>query len=200
MVARAHGCLGALLVAVAAGCGGGPCGDYCAAALDCFADECSDSEIDEATGVCTDACNAGIDAVDADDRGAMNECIDCIAGVIEESCEVDDDVFQRCAEPCLEAGQAAFEVFSEKFEEELDDAAPACGSSSSSTTCDVQLTSDGTTDACDIVCGEGDVAASCQGPAGQAVSCTCTTGANAGEVFSTTCEDLDSSLVLALCD
>lgn len=184
-----------VLMGANVGCGGGPCGDYCSAARDCYESDAPEGcDIDAASDACEDACESGLDAVPSSSRDAMGECLTCISGRLAETCELDEDVLSDCIDPCLEAGEAAFEVFGETFSDALDDSGASCGDGS--TSCTFEQSGDGTTESCSISCDSG-LGASCAGESGGIVNCTCS---GSGGSFSTTCAQLDDGVLAEVCN
>ncbi len=186
-----------ILATTQAGCGGGPCSEYCNAARDCYVTESIEGncDVDAATDACVDACESGVNAVPSSSRGPMEECLTCISGRLADTCELDEDVLSACIDPCLEAGEAAFEAFGETFSNEIESSDAGCSVDDTSSSCNFSSSDDGTSESCSIACDSG-AGASCVGESGGEVSCSCS---GTGMSFSTFCAELDESTVAEVC-
>lgn len=187
----------------AVGCGGGPCADYCGASLECAAGGCELADEGKAKGVCTDACQAGLDAVpDADGRKAVEDCLACIAPLYKESCELSEDSFLSCQDACFPAAES-IQAWSEGFGAAIEDEVILCvdGTPAGGGNCTYSSGGDGTTSTCGVECESGDMmaGAECQTTGGM-TTCQCTIGANQGTSFSSDCDALDSDVVWDVCN
>lgn len=113
----------AALSSITAGCGGGPCNDYCGAALECFSGNtgCSEADLADAEDQCVNACESSLEGIDSADRGPIQDCLACVSEIFADKCEIDgNSVLANCSNECLNINQAAFEGFNDDLVEKLE--------------------------------------------------------------------------------
>jgi hypothetical protein len=175
--------------------------------LDCTTAGCELADPGKAKSLCTDACEAGVDAVpDSAGQDAIRECLGCLAPAYKDTCDLSEDAFLACQSECLPAIEP-LQIWVETFGKELegeevlcDDGTPAGGGN-----CSYSTGSDGTTETCTAECTSGDqmAGAECQrGDTETEYTCQCTSGAQAGATFQTTsdCDNLGNSILWEVCN
>jgi hypothetical protein len=183
------------------GCGGGPCADYCDASFSCVG--CDLADPGNARAVCSDACQAGLDAVpDATGRQAVQDCLQCISPIYKADCQLDDQTFLQCQDQCIDAAEP-IQIWVAAFSTEIEGETIVCadGTPIGGGDCSFSSGGDGTSDTCSVECESGDMmaGAECVGTAGD-FTCQCTVGPKQGTSFSADCETLDENTVWELCN
>ncbi|MBK8257155.1 MAG: hypothetical protein IPK82_31345 [Polyangiaceae bacterium] len=203
------GAIGAALAALlASGCGGGACGDYCSGAAKCFGEiSCELSDPGAYEGYCNDGCNAGLDALNAEESAAIQKCLGCVGKAFQDSCGDTTDAFAKCQVECGDpALQTGIPKWGEAAEKAADDVELTCtnGKPAGGLSCSTEGGSAEDGGYCIISCSGGNTSltVNCTEPTTGDPSCTCDGGKNDGKTFVATCNAIfeDDNLMWDECN